>query len=285
MPGLGRTARATLVELYKLFAQRGSYAAFVVVLAVAALVVYGTWRHGPQIDQMRDMAGSEMMVEGKVLTAPFVMQFLLPAVMEVLMPLMVAAVGGGLLASEVKAGTMRTMMMRPLTRMDVLLAKLMTGWIYTLSLCAFVVLSAAALGYAAFGPGDLISVMAGQGQFVVFSHEEALQRLGLAYGFAALGLCVIVTIAVMLSCLFDNPLTAAALTVAALIGFKTVEIIPYFEAWKPYFLTTHLEVYKLPLQAELDWPAITSKLWGLAAYAGGAMVVAAAVFTRRDITT
>ncbi len=273
------------MELYKLFAQRGSYAAFVVVVAVVALVVYGTWRQGPRIDQLRDMGGEGMMVAGNVLTAPFVMQFLLPAVMEVLMPLMVAAVGGGLLASEMKGGTMRTMMMRPLTRMDVLLAKMMTGWIYTLSLCGFVVLTAAALGYAVFGPGDLISVMAGQGQFVVFSHEEALGRLGMAYGFAAVGLCVIVTVAMMLSCLFDNPLTAAALTVAALIGFKTLEVIPYFEAWKPYFLTTHLEVYKLPLAGDLDWVAINSKLWGLAAYGAGAMVVAAAVFTRRDITT
>jgi ABC-2 type transport system permease protein len=285
MPGLIRTARATHFELYKLFAQRGSYAAFVVVLVVVALVVYGTWRHGPDIDAMRQVGGDQMLVAGNVLTAPFVLQFMLAAIMEVLMPLLVAAVGGGLLAAEIRAGTMRTLMMRPLTRLDVLAAKLAAGWIYTLALCAFVALAAATMGYAAFGPGDMVSVMGGAGNLVIFSHEEALGRLALAYAFAALGRCVILTLAVMLSCLFDNALTAAALTVAFLIGFGILESIPYFETWKPYFLNTQLSVYRMPLAADLDWPGMASKLWGMAAYTVGAIVVAAAVFTRRDITT
>jgi ABC-2 type transport system permease protein len=183
----------------------------------------------------------------------------------------------------VRSGTIRTLLLRPVTRLELLSAKLATAWVYALSLCFFAALTAAAAGYVVFGPGDLVSVLTGK--IVVFSHEEALGRLGLAYLFAALGRCAIVTVAVMLSCLFDNALTAAAITVAALLGFRILGTIPYFETWQPYFLTHYLDVYMAPLKADLDWAAITHRLLGLGAYALGALVVAGAAFRRRDITT
>jgi ABC-2 type transport system permease protein len=203
--------------------------------------------------------------------------------MEVLMALLVAAVGGGLVAAEVRSGTLRTLLMRPVARGELLLAKMGAGWIYALFLSVFAGLTAAALGYVVFGPGDLVSVITGR--LVIFSHEEALVRLGMAYGFAALGRCVIATVAVMLSCLFDNALTAGAVTVASLLCFRILGEIPYFDSWKPYFLTTHLDVYLDPLKADLDWNDILRHLGGLASYAAGALAVAAAAFCRRDITS
>ncbi|MCX7600034.1 MAG: ABC transporter permease [Armatimonadetes bacterium] len=283
MHSLRRAGRALQVELCKMFTQRSTYAGFIIIALVIGLIVYGTWRHGTRMDELGRLGSERFVVAGKALTAPFVMQFVLPSVMEVLMALLVAAVGGGLIAAEVRSGTLRTLLMRPVTRLELLLAKVGAGWVYALFLSLFAGLTAAALGYLVFGEGDLVSIITGR--IVIFSHEEALARLGMAYGFAALGRCAIITVAIMLSCLFDNALTAGAVTVASLLCFRILGEIPYFDTWEPYFLTTHLDVYLDPLKAELDWNDVLRHVGGLACYVVGALAVAGVVFWRRDITT
>ncbi len=273
--------RATAVELRKLFAQRGSYVGFAVLAAMIALIVWGTWKHAPDFASRHRIASDRMIVAGKLVAAPSVLQFILPATMEVLMPLLIAAVAGGLVAAEVRAGTMRTLLVRPVTRLQLLAAKTLCAWIYTVALCGFVLLAAGALSYAVFGPGDMVSVIGGQ--LVLFGHEQAIARLALAYAFAAVGRCALATIAVMFSCLFDNALAAAAMTVAALIVFGALAQIPYFEAWRPYFLTHFMDVYKLPLHADVPWREVVWRLGGLAVYTAAALVVAAVAFSRRDI--
>ena len=273
--------RATAVELRKLFAQRGSYVGFAVLGAMVALIVWGSWRHAPDFTRRHQIAGDEMLVAGKMVAAPSVLQFILPATMEVLMPLLIAAVAGGLVAGEVRSGTMRTLLVRPVTRLQVLGAKTVAAWVYTASLCLFVVIAAGALSYAVFGPGDMVSVIGGQ--LVLFGHEQAVARLVLAYALATVGRCALAALAVMFSCLFDNALAAAAMTVAVLIVFGALTQIPYFETWKPYFLTHFMDVYRLPLHADVPWREVALRLGGLLAYVAAALAVAAVAFSRRDI--
>lgn len=274
--------RPLKVELRKLFSQRGTYAGFVVLAGLIALIVYGTWRRAPGADALRHAAGSEMIVAGNATTAPFVLQFILPAAMEILMPLLIAAVAGGLVAGEVRSGTIRTMLIRPISRLQLLSAKLAAAWVYTVVLCAWVVAFSAALAYAVFGPGDMISIFADG--LVIFSHGEAVGRLALAYGLATVGRCVLASIAIMFSCLFDNGLTAAAMSVASLVVFGALQQIPYFDQWQVYFLTWHLDIYRLPLNADINWIAAAPRAAGLVAYAAVSFAVAALALTRRDIS-
>ncbi len=274
--------RALRVELVKTFAQRGTYVGFPVLAALIALIVWGLWRHGPADREFERTAGRDMLVAGHVTTAPFVMQFILPTIIELLMPLMIAAVVGGLVAGEVQSGTMRTMLLRPIPRLRLLAAKLGAGWVYTFSLCVFAVLLGSALCYLVFKAGDMLSLSADG--LVVFSHDEAIARLALAYGLATVGRLVIAVLALMFSCLFDNGLTAAALTVACLIFMGALEHIPYFEQFQCYFLTWHLDVYRLALEADIDWPAVGQRTLGLSAYSVVAFAVAAIAFSRRDFS-
>lgn len=274
--------RTLRVELRKLVAQRGTYVGFVMFAALIGLIVYGMWRYGPGDWRMDQLGGRDMLVSGDATTGPFVMQFILPAAMEVLLPLLIAAIGGGLIASEIRAGTLRTMLVRPITRLDLLTAKLGAVWAYTIALCGFVIVLGAVLCRLVFGAGDMISVMAHG--VVIFSYQEALERLGFACVLAVLGRLVLAQIALTFSCLFDNGLTAAALTVAALMVFGVLEQIPYFESWRPYFLTWQLDIYHLPFEADIDWPLFWRRLGGLGVYSLGAYVVAVASLLRRDIS-
>ncbi len=273
--------RALKVELRKIFSQRGTYAGFLVLAGLIGLVVYGIWRRAPGEHALGHIESEGLIVAGNATTAPFVVQLILVAVIQILLPLLIAMVVGGLVANEIKAGTMRTLLLRPISRMQLLVAKFVAAWIYTIALCLFVLLTAAALAYAVFEGGDMISIEADG--LVIFSHVEALGRLALAYAWAAAGRCVVATIAVMFSCLFDNGLTAAGLTVAVLIVFSALENIPYFDTWEPYFLTWQLHLYQLALQADIDWLLAARKALGLGVYSAVAFAVSAVAFLRRDI--
>jgi ABC-type transport system involved in multi-copper enzyme maturation permease subunit len=176
---------------------------------------------------------------------------------------------------------MRTLLIRPISRLHLIAAKIGAACTYTLALSFFVVVLAVLLCYAVFQPGDLLSLSAGG--LVIFSHQEAVARLALAYGLAVVGRLVIALVALMFSCLFDNGLTAAALTIAALIVFGALQQIPYFDKWEPYFLTWHLDIYRLPLQANPTWDDACRRILGLAAYSVAACGVAALAFVHRDI--
>ena len=109
-------------------------------------------------------------------------------------------------------------------------------------------------------------------------------RLVAAYALAACGRLVLAAIALGLSALIDNSMTAAGLAVAVLMVFGTLEHIPYFERFEPYFLTSLLDIYRLPLAPEVDFGQMGEKAAGLCAYAIVALVPGAIFFCRRDIS-
>ncbi|MDZ7776879.1 MAG: ABC transporter permease subunit [Bacteroidales bacterium] len=63
-------------------------------------------------------------------------------------PFLVALVTGDLLAGEANAGTFRLLLIRPVSRTQLLTAKFLAGWIYMLSLMVF--MFAFSIGFGVF---------------------------------------------------------------------------------------------------------------------------------------
>ena len=137
------------------------------------------------------------------------------------------------------------------------------------------------IGYLVFGWGDLVIF---RGGLTILEPRTGLLRLAEAYGLAAAAMCAIAVLGMMLSVIFDNPLTAAGLTVAALLVSGTVEFMPYFERIKPYLFTTNLPMYKDCLRASVDTASISDSALLLLAYAVAMIFVALLLFSRRDVT-
>jgi len=272
------------IELYKLLAQRLTYASYAVLAVLVGLVVWGTWRYGLP-HELQSALGDQFVVGGKVVTGPLIPLLLLefPIAVHILIPLLIAVASGGLVAGEKQMGTLRTVLVRPVRRAAVLAAKLLIAWIHATGLVAFMGVVSLVLGYAVFGPGDLI-LMSFQGRSVgILAEPQALSHLTLAYGLAAVAMMAVASLGVLLSVLCDNPLTAAGLTVAVLLVLQSLRLIPYFEWLQPYLLTEHISAYRQALSATVNWSQVGTSLVYLGAYVVGPSLIALGVFWRQDV--
>jgi ABC-2 type transport system permease protein len=269
------------LELGKVFRQRGTYAGPAVLLAVTALAVWGLHHEGPDRALARRM-GSDMVVGGKLISAETVARYVMEPCLIVLLPLMVAATAGGLVASEARSGLLRTWLCRPVSRWAVLTGKQLAAWAHAAFLVAFLGLVTLALGYAFFGGGDLIET--GGDGIVILEEGLALQRLALAYGVAALLMCAMASLALMASTIFENPLVSAAVAVAFLPLSTVIGALPYFASWKPYLLTQHFETWRVAFHGTLSAGDFTPSLSCILAYCLVPYVVGLVVFHTRDVT-
>jgi len=272
------------IELYKLLAQRGTYASYAVLAALVGLIVWGTWRYGPP-HELQSALGDQFVVGGKVVTGPLIPLLLLefPVAIHILIPLLIAVATGGLVAGEKQTGTLRTILVRPVRRAAVLGAKLTAAWIHAAGLVVFLGVLSLALGYAVFGPGDLVVMSFKSSSFSILAEPQALSHLALAYGLAVVAMMAVASLGVLLSVLCDNPLTAAGLTVAALLVLQSLRLIPYFQWLQPYLLTEHIWVYREALSATVDWSKIITSLSYLVAYIAGPGLIALCIFWRQDV--
>jgi ABC-2 type transport system permease protein len=268
-------------ELSKLYRQRIVWASFGVVLALVGLITWGSHHQRERFDVSEEL-GSQFIVAGKSVTALFVANAVMQVALTVLVPLLLAVVVGGMVAGERQSGTLRTLLSRPVARWRVLTAKLAAGWAFTTALTLFLGLAGLGLGQLVFGWGDLVLF---RGGLTIFDAQTGTVRLLEAYGLACLAMCTVATLALMLSTVFDNPMTAAGLTVAALLVSQIVSAMPYFEWLEPHLLTTHMSLYRDVLSVSVDHAALQRSAGYLAAYTGVAAVIALIVFARRDVTS
>lgn len=267
-------------ELSKLSRQRLTWASFGVVLALVGLITWGSHHERDRFNVSEEL-GSQFIVAGKSVTALFVANAVMQVALTVLVPLLIAVVVGGLVAGERQSGTLRTLLSRPVARWRVLLAKLVTGWAFTIALTLFLGLAGLGLGQLVFGWGDLVIFRHG---LTVFDASTGLMRLVEAYGLACFAMCGIAALALMLSSVFSNPMTAAGITVAVLLVSQIVGAMPYFEWLRPHLLTTHLDLHREVLAATVDIESLRTSAGYLGAYTVASSIIALVVFDRRDVT-
>ncbi|MCD6360473.1 MAG: ABC transporter permease subunit [Armatimonadetes bacterium] len=275
-----RAIAALRTELSKLFRQRITWASFAVVLVLVALITWGSHHERERID-VENVLGDDFVVAGETVTALFVAHAVMEVAMVVLIPLLVAVVVGGLVAGERQTGTLRTLLARPVSRTTILLGKLAAAWSYTIMLVLALGGLSLGLGRLVFGWGDLVIF---RGGLTILDPHTGLVRLAMAYGLAAFAMCAVAALALLSSVIFDNPMTAAGLTVALLLVSGIVAQMPYFEAIEPHLITSHLQLYREVLGTEVDRAELVRSAIYLGAYMTVSLAIAVAVFQRRDVT-
>src|SRR5437016_6023993 len=153
-------------ELWKLFGKKRTYIGFgAFILAQNAMLL--TFRlRGPQSDLQRVLAGNGYLASEYISALTVALFMLLPQGV-LLMPLYAALVGGDLVAKEAEDGTLRMVLSRPISRVQLLLVKWVAGVIFSAVLV--LVLGGTALGFAriwfpwggmfAYMPGQLFNLM------------------------------------------------------------------------------------------------------------------------------
>lgn len=267
-------------ELARIFWQKGTYVGYGALVVLVSLMTLAIWRFGSPFHERLE-AGSDFLIAGKLISGVTVARLLMEPALLVLVPLLVAAISGGVFAAEMQRGTMRVLLCRPVRRWQVATAKYLAGWTHAISLTLFLGLSGLLIGWAVFGRGELIAF---RGGLTILTEQMALLRLGQAYLVAALGMCAVASVALLCSQLVHSPLTATAATVAFLLIGGVLAAMPYFEWLSPYLLSTHLEAFSQLFSSQVEIAPLRWPLACMGLYVVVPFIIGQIVFRYQDIT-
>lgn len=214
----------------------------------------------------------------------------LALVLPLFLPIAVAVVAGDSIAGEASAGTLRYLVVRPVSRTRLLVAKLVALAVYVTAAIAIVVLTSLVLGVLLFGTGGEV-VPGGQptGAITLSGTSLSSSSLGLrllgAVAYIVLSMLGFAAITVFLSTMTDSALGAALGGLAVLITSSVLETLDAAAPVKPY-LPTHywlswIDFFRDPVL----WHNIDQGLLLQAGYILVFFAAAWANFATRDITS
>ena len=194
-----------------------------------------------------------------------------------LLPLLVALTCAEMIGSEISQGTLAPLMLRPIDRSRIIIAKLLTALVYPAILLA-ILFAASLVAGLRFGFGDFLGGTGlGPGLFVgvgELSSGAAFAEVARAYLLAALTLMPIAALALLFAVIYLNT-AAAALATLATINIMTLLVV-FPEALQKVLITTYLDLYTR--QGDLTQPIVLMVI-----YTVGFAVLAMFAFEKRDL--
>lgn len=196
--------------------------------------------------------------------------------MEFLLPLLVAITAAELLGLEIANGTLPTVLLRPITRSQWILAKVVAAAVYPFLVVFYLFLSSLVAGlphgFGAFvgGTGLGAGGIIGQGEL---SAGAAMWEVFASYFVAGYSLVPIALLAILFTVVFMNAAGGALATLSTLIFMQLLVVFPALE---PYLLTAQLRSYIEPV-AGMGWVVALIALY-CAAFAAASVIL----FERKD---
>jgi ABC-2 type transport system permease protein len=274
--------RLVYYEMLKTFLKKRTYLGFAVVVVIVPIYVIAMKLEGGHFLKMA-MRSLQMdfIFTGNLFNGWFVAHTLMNS-LWVQIPILISFVAGDELAGEATAGTYRLILIRPVSRTRIFLAKYITTLLYTLIFVFFLGLLSAGLAVAVLGSGDLIVL--GRG-ILVLPQSEVLWRFVLAYGFAAWGMMTVASIAFFFSSFVENAIGPIVGTMGVVIVFALVTVLPVesFASIRPYLFTYHMNIWQKAFADPIPWHDIRVSVTHLGANSAAATLAAWIIFTKKDI--
>lgn len=225
-------------------------------------------------------------------TAPLVVRTFANAAGFLLLPLLVAVLGSDIVSAENAEGTDKLLLTRPVRRWKILSAKLVTLWLFA----SLTLLVGAVVSYAVTAPvlppggWDAPTFNGFQFSGDNFSVDSIRQLplwhdMLLAYGLEWYALLTVASIALMLSVIFKSSAASIGTMLASLIGGTILtRVSPDWTAGKYLFVSAlPLADYYTGQATPYEGMSMAFCIALLGAWALGALIVAYALFTRRDV--
>ncbi|HUS11833.1 MAG TPA: ABC transporter permease [Pyrinomonadaceae bacterium] len=277
------------LELLKLARSKAFYLSFSALSGFVLLMLWGFYSYaqhktsGLATEQFKYTYESKSYFNGLTFTL-----YSLMFAYSLVIPIFVTMTAGGQIAGERRAGTLRMICIRPISRASLVLAKFIVVAIHTYLLVAFFIALNLLVGLLFVGWGDLalypgpLNLVDAPGQIL---RDDALWRFFYASFSGSWALLVVAAIAMLLSTIFDNPVTAVATTLAVYLTLYIVGRIEFFETLRPYFFTTDMDFWRDVLKPKVPWPDLYHYSATCGAYIFGILLTAVLLFERKDITS
>ena len=277
------------LELEKLFRARSFYLSFLVLIGFVALMLWGFYTYaerktgGQAVEQFKYTYESKQYFNGLT----FALYSLLFS-FTLLLPIFVSMSAGSQIAGEARTGTLRMMCTRRISRASLIMSKFLVTALHAALLLTFFIGLNLVIGLIFVGWGNLelypgpLNLVDVPGKIM---RDEALMRFGYAAVSGTWALLVIAALAMLCSVIFDSPVQATVMTIAAYLTLYIVGRVEFFEHLRPYFFTTDMDFWRDVFKPEIPW----GNLWHYAcvcgAYTAGLLLATVLIFERKDIVT
>ncbi len=221
---------------------------------------------------------------------PFLLQILrnglfapltgLAVIQPFFLPLATGLFAGDAVAGEAQGGTLRYLLVRPVGRARLVLAKYAAAMALLALLTLFTVATGLAAGGVVFGLRALPTLSG-----TTLSVGAALLRILASAAYILLAVSGIAAVGVLISTLTDSGPGATVATIVLAIASQVLDNIPSLRAIHPY-LPTHgwlafIDLFRFPV----EWGSIRGGLLVSAAYTALALTAALLAFGRKDVTS
>ncbi|HVE64550.1 MAG TPA: ABC transporter permease [Mycobacteriales bacterium] len=202
-------------------------------------------------------------------------------ILPFLLPIAVAVVAGDAVAGEASAGTLRYLLVRPVSRTRLLVVKTVVLIVYVLATVLLVAAVSYVVGVQLFGSKPVSSISGGA---PLSTTETALRILGavLYIGWSMLALAAIT---LFFSTLTDSPLAAALGGLGVLVGSSTLFALDAAASIRPYIPTRYWLAFLDFFRNPILWRDIERGVALQAVYIAVFFALAWANFTTKDITS
>ncbi|MEK7865479.1 MAG: ABC transporter permease subunit [Planctomycetota bacterium] len=210
----------------------------------------------------------------------------------VIMPIVASLIGGIQIAGEAKDGTLRAVLIRPVSRTQLLLAKFGVSVLYVAGVIAVYFGVTLWLGVTVYGWDRIIAfnnpfmqVGEGRGAFFIMGPEDALQRLCLVCLLGGYSMLIVVSLSLFLSTLFDSPIVP----IVGSLGIYFISYVlgmlseGYFEHIREYLFTTHMGFWRSLFAKEIPWDAVRKDLLWCTGYIATFLLAALVAFRWKDV--
>jgi len=205
----------------------------------------------------------------------------LAIILPLFLPVAVAVVAGDSVAGEAQQGTLRYLLIRPVARTRLLVAKL-------ISVIAFVLIAVVAVAAVAYVVGSVLlgdQPLAASVSGTTLTPGQVVGRTLLAIGYITLSMLGVAAIAVLLSTMTDSPLAAALGALAFLIASSLLLTLDAAQELQPYLPTRYWLAFVDLFRDPIFWRDIVRGMGLQAVYVVVFLGAAWANFTSKDITS
>ena len=234
------------IEIYKIFKRPRTYIAFAVIAFIILLIQVALKFGGEEyVGFLMSGVNESFEVPTKQILNGYLVCYIILNLLLIHVPILVALIAGDMISGEANMGTLRLLASKPVSRTQLLFIKFTAAGLYTLLLLIWVALLSLLLSILLFGTNDLF--VARELESNIIAGSDVLWRYFAAFGFAAIGLITVTSLAFMLSAFADNSIGPVVATVCVIIVFTilTQMQIPFYdETIKPYLFTTHMLGWK-----------------------------------------
>lgn len=270
------------IELFKIFKKWRSYIGFIAISVIVPVVQLAMYIEGNHYLEFLTQSIQQVFVfTGNFLNGYLIAHILLGALM-IHIPFLVTLVAGDLLAGEATGGTYRMLLTRPISRWKIVTAKFIAGVIYTNLVVLWLAIISLGLGIAIFGTGELLVI---SGDISIFAKNDIIWRFVCAYGFAALSMTTVATLAFLFSSLVENAIGPIVGSMAVIIVFLIVSNlnVGLFKDLRPFLFTYYMNGWRLFFESPLDMQEIIKSVSVLLTHIVLFFTATLLLFRRKDI--